>query len=149
MGETLAGTAESENLSMRQHSNRENREIPLVSDSAESERSANVSDGKADMHADGKSHGSVVPATTTNNGGTIAPAESNEGRDPAERNAEQDTLHRTPCRIGKSCGLAGVREFANDVALDSRQEPYEVILHVRVCAGGGPQGPSLPRQPFS
>ena len=24
----------------------------------------------------------------------------------------------------------------NDFALDSRQEPYEVILHVRICAGG-------------
>jgi len=104
--------------------------------SNESERFANVSDGTANMHADGTSHGSVVPATTTNNSGTIAPAESNEGRDPAERNAEQDTLHRTPYRIGKSCGLAGVREVANDFALDSRQVPYEVILHVRVCAGG-------------
>ena len=146
MGETLADTAESENLSMRQDSNRENREIPLVSDSAESERFANVSDGTANMHADGKSHGSIVPATTTNNGGHEAPAESDEGRDPAKRNAEQDNLHRTPRRIqGKSCGLAGVREVANDFALDLRQEPYEVILHVRVCAGGGPRGPSLPR----
>ena len=145
MGETLTDTAESENLSMRQNSNRENREIPLVSDSAESERFANVSDGKANMYADGKSDGSVVPATTTNNGATEAPAESDEGRDPAKRNAEQDTLHRTPGRIqGKSCGLAGVREAAN-FALDLRQEPYEVILHVRVCAGGGPKGPSLPR----
>jgi hypothetical protein len=99
MGETLADTAESENLSMRQDSDRENREIPLVSDSAESERFANVSDGTANMYADGKSHGSVVPATTTNNGGTKAPAESDEGRDPAKRNAEQDTLHRTPRRI--------------------------------------------------
>lgn len=58
MGETPPDTAESENLSMRPYSNRENREIPLVSDSLESERSANVSGGKADMHAGGKSHGS-------------------------------------------------------------------------------------------
>jgi hypothetical protein len=140
---------ESENLSMQRDSNRENREIPLVSDSAESERFANVSDGTANMYADGKSHGSVVPATTTNNGGNEAPAESDEGRDPAKRNAEQGTLHRTPRRIqSKSCGLAGVREVANDFALDLRQEPYEVILHVRVCAGGGPRGPSLPRFQF-
>jgi hypothetical protein len=27
----------------------------------------------------------------------------------------------------------------------SRQEPYEVALHVRICAGGRPQGRSLPR----
>ena len=26
-----------------------------------------------------------------------------------------------------------------------RQEPYAVVPHVRICAGGGPQGPSLPR----
>src|SRR5487761_1304693 len=58
----VAGTAESANLSMRQYSNREGREVPFVSDSAESERSANVSDGKADMHADAKSDGSVEPS---------------------------------------------------------------------------------------
>ena len=128
MGEMLADTAESENLSMRQHSNRENREIPLVSDSAESERSANVSDSKADMHADGKSHGSVVPATTTNNGATEVPAESDEGRDPAKRNAEQDTLHRTQVRTqGKSCGLAGVREAARK---DSTLKFTALLHHV-------------------
>ena len=48
---------------MPQHSNRENREIPLVSQlTFDWERSANVSDGKADMHAHGKSHGSIVCA---------------------------------------------------------------------------------------
>lgn len=113
---------------MRQHSNRENREIPLVSDSSESERSANVSDGKADMHADGKSHGSVVPATTANNGATEAPAESDEGRDPAKRNAEQAALHRTPCRIKrKSRGLPGVRAAARK---DSTLKFTALLHHV-------------------
>src|SRR5438105_7021872 len=28
---------------------------------------------------------------------------------------------------------------------DLRQEPYAVTLHVRICAGGGQQRPSLPR----
>src|SRR5438067_6305635 len=28
---------------------------------------------------------------------------------------------------------------------DLRQEPYAVNLHVRICAGGGQQWPSLPR----
>ena len=32
-----------------------------------------------------------------------------------------------------------------DFAPTSRQEPYEVMLHVRICAGGRPQGRSLPR----
>ena len=30
-----------------------------------------------------------------------------------------------------------------------RQEPYAVTLHVRICAGGGQQWPSLPRPYFS
>ncbi len=59
---------------MQRNSNRENREIPSVSESLDSERSVNVSDGKTDMHADGKSHESVVPATTANNGAAEAPA---------------------------------------------------------------------------
>ncbi|HEX7446283.1 MAG TPA: group II intron reverse transcriptase/maturase, partial [Pirellulales bacterium] len=128
MGETPPDTAESENLSMRPYSNRENREIPLVSDSLESERSANVSDGKADMHVGGKSHGSVVPATTTNNGAAETPAESDEGRDPAKRNAKQDTLHRTPGRNqSKSCGLDGVRKAARK---DSTLKFTALLHHV-------------------
>ena len=84
---------------MPQHSNRENREIPWVSQlTFDWERSANVSDGKADMHAHGKSHGSIVLTTTANNGAAEAPAESDEGRDPAERNVVPDASHRTPCR---------------------------------------------------
>ncbi len=30
---------------------------------------------------------------------------------------------------------------------DLRQEPYAVVPHVRICAGGGGQPPSLPRPP--
>ncbi len=74
-----ANAAESENLSMRLHSNRENREIPSVSESLDSERSVNVSDGKTDMHADGKSDGPILPAKRTNKTGTQA-AESVEER---------------------------------------------------------------------
>ena len=100
---------------MPQHSNRENRELPSVSQlTFDWERSANVSDGKADMHADGKSHESVVPTTTANNGAAEAPAESDEGRDSAKRNAEQTALCRTPGRNKRrSRGLHGVREAAN------------------------------------
>ena len=31
---------------------------------------------------------------------------------------------------------------------DSRQEPYAVVPHVRICAGGGEQSPSLPRPEY-
>lgn len=114
IGKTSADAAESENLSMPQHCNRENREIPSVSQiTFDRERSANVSDGKADMHADGKSHESVVPASPANNGAADAPAEPDEGRDSAKRNVEQSALCRTPGRIKRrSRGLHGVREAA-------------------------------------
>lgn len=58
----------------------------------------NVFDGKADMHTDGKSHESIAPSTTANNGAAEAPAESDEGRDSAKRNVDQLALHRTPGR---------------------------------------------------
>ena len=113
---------------MRRNSNRENREVPSVSESPESERSANVSDGKADMHADGKSHGSVVPTTTANKGAAEAPAEPDEGRDSAKRNAEQDVSHRTPGRTKReSRGLHGVREAARK---DSTLKFTALLHHV-------------------
>ncbi len=95
------------------------------------------------MNADRRSDESVVPATSANNDAAEASAESTEERDSAKRNAEQAALLRTPGRTKrKSRGLHGVREA---VALDSRQEPYEVILHVRICAGGRRQRRFLPR----
>jgi group II intron reverse transcriptase/maturase len=113
---------------MQRNSNRENREIPSVSESLDSERSVNVSDGKTDMHADGKSHESVVPATTANNGAAEAPAESDEGRGSAKRNVEQAALHRTPGREKrKSRGLHGVREAARK---DSTLKFTALLHHV-------------------
>ena len=127
MGETLPDAAESRNLSMRQDSNRENREIPPASQLTFGwERSANVSDGKADTHADGKSDESVVPTNPANNGAAEAPAESDEGRDSAKRNVPQAALPRTPGRnMRKSRGLEGVREAARK---DS-QLKFTALLH--------------------
>lgn len=113
---------------MRQHSNRENREIPSVCETSDSQRSANVTDGKADVNAGGKSDGSIVPTTTANNGAAEAPAESNEERDPAQRNAQQAALPRTPGRIKcKSRGLHGVREAARK---DSTLKFTALLHHV-------------------
>lgn len=111
---------------MRQHFNRENREIPSVSESSDAERSVNATGGKTDMHADGKSHESVVPTTTANNGAAEAPAESDEGRDSAKKNVEQTALPRTQSRAqGGSRGLHGVREAARkDSALK-----FTALLH--------------------
>lgn len=99
------------------NSKRENREIPSVPCieplSSPQGRSENATGSTADMNADGKSDGSVVPSTQTNNAGTGPAAESVEGRDPAERNVDQNDLHRTPSRNKRrSLGLAGVRETA-------------------------------------
>jgi group II intron reverse transcriptase/maturase len=106
---------------------RENREIPSASQLAfDWERSANVSDGKADVHAAGKSDGSVVPANSANNDAAEASAESREGRDPAERNAGQPDCRRTPSRIKReSRGLHGVREAART----DRTLKFTALLH--------------------
>ena len=56
-------TAESENLSMRPYSNRENREIPEVPmPNLGAGRLGKVHDHKPSMHASGKSGGLVVPS---------------------------------------------------------------------------------------
>ena len=110
-------TAESENLSMRGNSKRENRETPVASQGSFFdlwERSENASGGTADLHVTGESHGSVVPAKPANNDETKSSAESAEGRDSAKGNVEQTTLSRTLSREQhKSCGLFGVREVAD------------------------------------
>ncbi len=113
-GEPGSDAAESKNLCMSGNSKRENREIPLVSCLyRRQERSANISGGNADMNADGKSDGSIVPAKSTNNVAPEASAESVEERDPTKRNAEQANLCRTQSRVQcRSRGLNGVRQAA-------------------------------------
>ncbi len=65
------------------------------------------------MNANGKSDGGVVPPTGTNKAGTEPAAEFPEGRPPANWNADQSDLPRSPARKrGRSLGLAGVRETA-------------------------------------
>jgi group II intron reverse transcriptase/maturase len=111
---------------MSENFKHENREIPTVSNASELERSANASGGTADVNAVGKSDGSVVPANSTNKGGADPSAESAEERDPAKRNADQDTLHRTQSRENRrSRGLAGVREAARK----DGQLKFTVLLH--------------------
>ena len=107
---------------------------------------------KPDINAGEKSDARVVPMNDPNNGvaSKPTPAEGQEGRRAAERNAEQSPAPRTQSRTRASMGLDGVREAACLSASsrhDSRQEPYAVAPHVRICAGGGGQPPSLPRSP--
>lgn len=131
IGETPADAAESENLSMPQHSSRENRELPPAPQAARGQprgRSANVSDDKAGVHAGGKADESVVPTKAANNGAAEAPAEPDEGRDSAKRNAGQTALPRTPSRNKRrSRGLHGVREAARK---DSTLKFTALLHHV-------------------
>lgn len=111
---------------MSGNSKRENREIPRVSESADPDRPENAPGGTAGTHALRKSDGSIVPAKPANKGAAEAPAESVEGRNPAERNAAQDALLRTQSRTpGRSRGLHGVREAAQQ---DGRLR-FTALLH--------------------
>ena len=112
---------------MSGNSKRENREVPSVSQwTFNWAGSANVTDGKADTHAGGKSDEPLVPATSANNGVAEAVAEPNEERGSAERNAQRAALPRTPSRTKrKSRGLYGVREAARK---DS-QLKFTALLH--------------------
>ena len=113
---------------MSGNSKRENREILMVSNAKDKERSENVSDGKADQYAMGKSDGSVVPTNPANNGGAEPRAEPAEERDPAKRNTDQDALHRTQSRVFcRSSGLSGVREAARK---DSKLKFTALLHHV-------------------
>ena len=100
IGKTPADAAESETLSMPQHSNRENREIPLVSQvTFDWERSANLSDGTADMNADGKSHDFIVLSTRANKAATaVAESLSRKG------SHRREVLSISRGRTGHSAG---------------------------------------------
>ena len=122
---------------MSGNSKRENRESPSASQLTFNwERPANVADGNTGMHAEGKSDESIVPTTTANKGAADAPAEPDEGRDSAERNANQAALRRTPGRDKReSRGLHGVREAARK---DSTLKFTALVHHVNEdCLTGG------------
>jgi hypothetical protein len=130
------------------NSMRENREAlqtpPLDGSEGRSKkaRSRNV-----DMHVCGESDGFIVPTKRANKVDAYAlAAESAEGRRPAKGNASQAHLRRTQSRGCKTQGLWRIRQAARAAGRQNpRQEPYEVIPHVRIRAGGRSQGRSLPR----
>ena len=99
MDEALADTAESENLSMRQDSNRENRETQVIS--LPHGPQGTVREGASrtsDMHVTWESDGFIVPAKPTNKtesigGGVGGGKETDQG----ERQAD---LTRSGLRAG-------------------------------------------------
>ena len=99
------------------------------------DRPVNVPDGSTGMHVGRKSDGFVVSAKSANKGGPEAPAEWMEERNPAERNIGQADLFRTQSRITiEQMASFDMRDTSlrDAGAPDSRQEPYEVVPHVRI-----------------
>ena len=93
------------------------------------------------IYAGEKSDISIVPKKLPNNG-RCSPAEAMEGRGIAAGNAFDFPARRTLSRGSASKGIEGIRERVKQfIAMHSRhhlrQEPYAVILQVRICAGGG------------
>jgi len=87
----------------------------------EADRSVKAGRRTTDMHVVGKSDSSIVPKKQANKGSVLLPAESVEGRELTEENAEQLLLARTQSRnsqpdmsdfVPRSRGLFGVREAA-------------------------------------
>ena len=115
------------------------------------------------MHERGKSDGPIVPAKPPNNDGgdrldpgrpRPSPAEGAEGRGPAEGNRRESCSFRPQGRHNGRTRFSRRYVGWDAVMLvmsrpsarhHPRQEPDAVIPHVRICAGGGPKGPSLPR----
>ena len=110
-------------------------------------RSKKAKSRNFDMYVCGESDGFIVPAKRANKVDAYAlAAESAEERRPTKGNAPQAHLRRTQSRGCKSQGLWRVRQGREAGRhMNPRQEPYEVIPHVRIRAGGRSQGRSLPR----
>src|ERR687892_2541967 len=141
-------TAESETLGMWGNSMRENRETlqtPTLDGSVG--RSKKAKSRNVDRHVCGESDGLIVPTKRANKVDAYAlAAETAEGRRSAKGNAPQARSRRTQSRGCESQGLWRVRQArAAGRHMNPRQEPYEVIPHVRIRAGGRSQGRSLPR----
>ena len=146
--ELFFDTAESETLGMCGNSMRENREAPQMPPLDGSEgRSKKAKSRNVDMHVCWESDGLIVPTKRVNKVDAYAlAAESAEGRRLAKGNASQAHLRRTQSRGCESQGLWRIRQAARPAGRQNpRQEPYEVIPHVRIRAGGRSQGRSLPR----
>src|SRR5499426_3860643 len=137
-------TAESETLGMWGSSMRENRETLQTPTPDGVGRSKKAKSRNVDMHVCRESEGLIVPVKRANKAGAEAlAAESAEGRRSTKGNAPQAHSCRTQSRGSESQRLWRVRQAGRQ--MNPREEPYEVIPHVRIRAGGRSQGRSLPR----
>ena len=142
-----------------------NREIPRLPFGRGSRRPhGEVQERKPMMDGRGKSDSPILPGKSPNKAPQGA-AEGMEGRGLAKGNLlEQNALRTQGRRMCAPSALERVRQAAKrdrkqaspSPRLSSlsfgaprrhhlRQEPGAVVPHAGICAGGGPQGPFLPR----
>lgn len=94
------------------HGNRETSERNLRgSEATMAEATGKVSSRNPGVHSPEESDGNMVPEKSANKG-EAPPAESMEGKTPAERNSGQEAACRTQNRESASIGLARVRQRA-------------------------------------
>jgi len=132
---------------MRGHSKRENREIPSASGAKPLggsllERPTNLSEGNVGMNAVGKSDDFVVPSTRANKTATAAAESVEERKSPKGSVVELPSMYRTQRRISHHLERRDRHDRYRCSAarsFDLTEEPYDVVRHVRICAGGGQQ----------
>ena len=98
-GKRETSTAESKTWCMYGNSKRENREIPSAPWLRSWGRLANLTEGTANMHADGKSDDFVLPSTRANKAATAAAESVEERESPKGSIAELSWTFRTQRRI--------------------------------------------------
>ncbi len=102
------------------HGNRETSERNLRGREAMVEATGKVNSHNPGVKSTEESDGNIVPEKLTNKG-AATPAESMEGRAPAERNSGQEAAYRTQNRKSASIGLARVRQRAEFALTPSTQ----------------------------
>src|SRR3990172_13083383 len=94
------------------------------------------------MPAREKSDSAIVAAKPANKAGRPA-KESVERRAEAKGTAGQQSTRRAQHRVSVAQALDRIRQLT--AVRYPRWEPYALIGHVRICAGGAQQWASLPR----
>ncbi len=93
-----SSTAESKTWRMYGNFKRENREIPSAPWRRRRGRSENLTEGTANMYADGKSDGSIVPSTRANKAATAVAESVEERESPKGTVVHPPWTSRTQCR---------------------------------------------------
>jgi group II intron reverse transcriptase/maturase len=116
---------ESETLSTRGNSMRENRETPETPSADGAGGRPEKAQGRTSgMHVSGESDNPIVPTKRANKAGVPA-AESVEGRGLTKGNTVGSTAYRAPNRGRASIGLEGVRKLAGR----SKETRFTTLLH--------------------